>query len=201
MVRESSEQCDPDKGSRADLELVRATLREDARATERFVQRMGCIPRFLESLRRGRSGCSGRGAELDTQELAQEIFARLWSRRASYSGHASLETWAYAFCRHALLGALRGSGWSRRVHLQVEPPAREPEPSQDLGLADERLRLGRAVADLPPELADLIHLRHEESLAFPDIARALGLPVTTAKGRYYRALSLLRRAMAVGGGA
>ena len=57
---------------------------------------------------------------------------------------------------------------------------------------EDRDALARAMAALSAEEREAIALRFGAELTVPEIAAALGVPLTTAEGRVYRALRKLR---------
>jgi RNA polymerase sigma-70 factor (ECF subfamily) len=59
----------------------------------------------------------------------------------------------------------------------------------------ERLALSRALAELPPEQREVVHLKVYEGCSFPEIGLLLDVPANTAASRYRYALEKLRAAL------
>lgn len=57
-----------------------------------------------------------------------------------------------------------------------------------------------AIDRLEPDLAELVRLVHWERLTIADAAEVLGIPASTARGRYAKAKEELRAALGVGVG-
>lgn len=177
----------------ADLELVRSVRNGDQMATERFVQRMKCIPRMLAAMGRRTGGFHS--AE-EHAEVSQEVFSRVWGHLDRFEGRATLESWVFRYCSLTLMDARR----SRWVHdsdgLIDRILARE-----EGGLSGpDLLRVQEALADLDRLVAEVIELKHFESLSFEDVAERLDISPNTAKTRYYRGLGQLEQRLRRGFG-
>lgn len=168
-----------------DLELARAALSGDAGARRRFATRMRCVPRMLKVVCRRLEVPFPRE---DLEDLVQDTVTTIWRRLDSYQGMASLETWAYRFCRFELANRRRARG-RRPKHVSVEGWDTPAEP-EDAVLEYDHVH--RALDGLEPEESVLIRLKHYEGLSFDEIARHLGLPSSTLKSRYYRGMERLR---------
>jgi RNA polymerase sigma-70 factor (ECF subfamily) len=123
--------------------------------------------------------------ELD--DVVQETLTQIWRRLDSYRGLASLQTWAYRFAALTFSSHRRALG--RRVPGEDGPsaePQAPPDRSADFAwvhAAIERLR--------EPDLSIVRH-RHFDHMGFGSIASRLGIPESSAKAAYHRALERLR---------
>ncbi len=92
----------------------------------------------------------------------------------------------------------------RRYRTRTCPPevahARDSEqrdqfdtqrPSVQARQHEEFTLLMNAVADLPPDIRDIITLRHMQGLTFEAISEQLDIPVTTCRRRWTDGLQLL----------
>ncbi|MFT4213231.1 MAG: sigma factor-like helix-turn-helix DNA-binding protein [Microbacterium sp.] len=77
----------------------------------------------------------------------------------------------------------------RQAPIAVAPPS------------DEGIDVRDAIARLDADLAELIRLVHGERLSLVDAAELLGIPASTARGRYAKAKKELRAMLGVGAGA
>lgn len=174
----------PDPADNEELRFVRAVLAGESRATEAFVERMRCIPRFLNH----RNRQLGRPlASEDVADLSQEVFALLWSKLGEFRCEARLETWAYRFCERKILERLRGS---RAAH-ELD----EHQTDGSLAQPGERLDRGivlAALEALPRDELSVVIAKHFEELSFESIGARQGASVSTVKARYYRAIERMR---------
>ena len=173
-----------------DLELVRRVLRGDSGAEEPFVQRMSCARRFLVYKN------ASFGAPLGTHELedvVQSTLLAVWRKLGEYAGTGSLEAWVYRFAYLELVNRLQAID---RRPRELELADEELEPATE-GLARldplERERLYRGLERLDDAAGEIIRLKHLEARTFEQISVRLGIPVNTAKTRYYRGMERLRQ--------
>ncbi len=126
------------------------------------------------------------------EELAQDVLLTIWRKAAQFDPErATAATWIFTIARNLRVDAVR------RVQRAARPdPADEPgpEPLADMILAgdDRGARIRAALATLPPEQADVIHLAFFDDRPHADIERALGIPLGTVKSRLRLAMSKLR---------
>jgi len=161
---------------------VRLGRRDDVEA---FVGRARVIPGILISIN-ARLGWPLRDHELE--DVCQDTVARLWRKLSSFDGSSKLETWFYGVARFELLNAVRRK--QRRRSDVSDAGDRVDESVTDLP-SDSAERVHEALERLEPELARLVVLHHFEFCTLEQAAARVGVPVSTAKSRYYRAMERL----------
>lgn len=177
-----------------DTILVQRALARDHQALEELLGRLGCVVRFVYRLNR----TLGYGLPAEVlEDVVQQVYMAIWSRLRDYGGTASLESWAFGFCRNCLRAEARRRAQRAKTdasdHVELER-----SPSSDLlpGQAAERTERIDAVLDelekLDPPLREAVVLRHLQGWSFEEIARRQGLPASTVKDRCYRALMRMR---------
>ena len=128
------------------------------------------------------------------EDLAQEVFVKLWQALPRYDGRAQLSTWIYAITRNAAVSALR----SRRrtvslsdedVRAEAEGIARETADSPD----DAALR--RRIEALPEKQRQAVTLYYLDERPVDEVAAMMGIPVNTAKTHLHRARASLAAAL------
>lgn len=167
-----------------DLALVQRCLAGEAGARERFGERLACIPRLLAARNRRLSAPLAEGL---LHDIASDVVLQVWQRLADYNGYAAIESWLYRFCELTLCNAMRRA---RRVQAEALDPDSAPAPAATDAHDGERLQL--ALARLPAEEFEVVRAKHYEESTFEQIAARFAIPLTTAKGRYYRAMMRLR---------
>lgn len=165
-----------------DQQLARAVLSGDARAADHLIARLRFVPRVLAVFNHRVGGWMD-GEDL--RDLAQDVVVMLWKRLGSYNGQAALETWAYRFCYHAFMNALR-KRQRRGETLAVEEQGSEPAPHPI-----EYEHLYRGLQALSEREASVIHLKHFDELTFEELGERLDLSPNTAKTLYYRGMRRL----------
>ena len=128
------------------------------------------------------------------EDLAQEVFVKLWQALPRYDGRAQLSTWIYAITRNAAISALRG----RRRLVSMSDPAvfQEAESrgaTSDAGPGDAAL--WRLVEALPEKQRQAVILYYQDEQPVDEVAAMMGLPVNTVKTHLHRARASLADAL------
>jgi len=143
------------------------------------------------------------GTGPDVEELAQEIFLRVWRAAPRYQVKAKFTTWLMTITRN-LVFTFFESKKSRRNELAVQAPAGEEdfgtarEASLSRTAADELSgkelaeAVEKACAELPHGQRMVVHLRQYEGMEFEEIAKAMGMSLTAVKALMFRARENLR---------
>ncbi len=132
------------------------------------------------------------GSIFDAEELMEEVFFRLVTRRPRFRGESSFKTWLYAMGRHLALDLLR-----RRKRLSDRPPEEadaETESVERAYLRDERrVAVHRAMGRLNPDYAQVLHLVYFEGLTNAQAAAVMGRGRRQIENLTSRARAALRR--------
>jgi RNA polymerase sigma-70 factor, ECF subfamily len=132
-----------------------------------------------------------RGAAEDVTAVA---FERAYRRRAKYDARRGTQrAWLFGIARNAALDELRRR--KRTAALAAEPEAPAPAPEDEAERALRRAAVRAALAGLPPRDRELIALKFHAGLDNAELASVLGLSVSNAGTRLYRALNKLREAL------
>ena len=173
-----------------DLEVATRALAGDSSHRALFAERMRCVPRMLAVMnRRQRHPLPWE----DVEDLVQDTLVTIWRRLDTYQGMASLETWAYRFCRFQLANRMRAAA-RRPTHVDIATDTAVSEDVLEL-LEFEDVHL--ALDSLDALTATILRLKHFEGLSFEEIAGRLDLPANTAKSRHYRGLARMRGILGV----
>lgn len=131
------------------------------------------------------------------RELAEDVLATaferaLRARRRFDPRRAGEKTWLYAIA----LNCLRDEARRRAAETRAVERVAVGVSAGDSGdwaedIADREL-LVRALATLAEEEREAVSLRFGADLSVPEVARVLGVSLTTAEGRVYRGLRKLR---------
>jgi RNA polymerase sigma-70 factor (ECF subfamily) len=139
------------------------------------------------------------------EDLAQEVFLRVYRARAEYAPSAKFTTWMFRIATNLALNARRDSRYRRmEVSLQDSRPGEDGETSflqiadgqpgaeQEL-LARHRSNLiRRAVEDLPEKQRAAVLLHKYEELDYDQIATVLNCSESALKSLLFRAYEALR---------
>ncbi|MEW8978753.1 MAG: sigma-70 family RNA polymerase sigma factor [Symbiobacterium sp.] len=144
------------------------------------------------------------GDAADAQDLAQEVFVKVYRSLSGYRGDAAFTTWLHRITLNLAFDWLRARK-RRPLTVPLEPPPDDEDrrpadlPSPDEGPEELTLReerrehLRAAIGQLSPDYREVVVLYHFYHLSYQQIADRLGVPVRTVETRLYRARANLRR--------
>jgi RNA polymerase sigma-70 factor (ECF subfamily) len=119
------------------------------------------------------------------EEVAQDVFLKLWQVLPAYDGRAAPSTWLYTIARNTCLSALRSEAQRKTSPLD----SREPAAAGTAGGSDvlNRIELERCLERLPEIHRDVITLFYLQEKNVEEVARMLDLPEGTVKSHLHRA--------------
>jgi RNA polymerase sigma-70 factor (ECF subfamily) len=131
------------------------------------------------------------------EELAQEVFVRVYRAAAGYRPEARFTTWLFTIVRNVCSNYRTRQGrHDRRVDTEVDPglvAAGQDDPEAAVLRAEEQGRVRKAVVELPETLRLPFILNQFEHLRYEEIAQVMGLSLATVKVRIHRAREFLAR--------
>ena len=157
----------------------------DAAAFERLYRTH--VPRILALARRMAGADSA-------DELAQDIFVRVWQKLGSFRGDSSLATWVHRLAVNVIIERFRTLGTARDRFLAdgEEAITRMPAPTEAARGWDAGMDLHVAVNRLPPGARTVFVLHDVEGYKHEEIGTLLGVSVGTSKSQLHRARMTLR---------
>jgi RNA polymerase sigma factor (sigma-70 family) len=135
------------------------------------------------------------------EDLAAEVFATAYRRRAAYQPHrGAVRSWLYGIATNVVRDHWRAEQQLLELDARVAPDSLEPRSSvQFADAADERViaaslapRIAGALAALNRDQRDVLLLHAWADLSHEEIATALGIAQGTARSRLSRARAALR---------
>lgn len=139
------------------------------------------------------------------EELAQEVFLRVYRARTSYEPTAKFTTWLFRIAMHLALNSLRDGRMERgqesldadTVELSWRQVAdRTPTVEQDLVHEVKRVEVRRAVESLPAKQRAAVLMHKYQEMEYSQIARVLGCSESAVKSLLFRAYETLRARLA-----
>jgi RNA polymerase sigma-70 factor, ECF subfamily len=126
------------------------------------------------------------------EELFQETFLAVWTKRHRYEFPRPFKPWLFAIALNKFRAERRARPDPAPLGTAVLPDADVPPDAA--AEADETARLvGRAVRALPPRQREVVTLRVWHGLPYSRIAEVVGCPEATARSHMHLALAALRR--------
>ena len=144
------------------------------------------------------------------EDLAQDVFLRVWTRADQWSGRGTVQAWLLQIATNLALNALRAR---RRRRQRVFDGGHDPDcedqgiaapgwmidesalgPDEAAELAERRELLQHLVGELSDPMREVCRLVYEEQMTVRQAAEALGIPEGTVKSRLHYAVRRLARA-------
>ena len=144
------------------------------------------------------------GNPAEAEDLAQEVFVRIFMKRATYRPGAKFSTWCFSIAANQARNRLRW--WRRRPALSLDAwnaaggdmadESRAGAQASTEAVRREQIAAVReAVAALPLEWRTALVLFEYEDQSVADIATALGCTAKAVENRLYRARQRLKRVL------
>ena len=140
------------------------------------------------------------GSGSDAEDIAQQVFVRVWKNAKRYEPRAKFTTWLLKITRNLVFNELRRRSRHPQVPLQSEsdeeerPLKDERAVAPDASLLEHELQqaVDAAIANLPETQRMAVVLRRYEELSYEEIAAAMDQSVSAVKSLLFRARTELR---------
>lgn len=141
--------------------------------------------------------------EAVAEELAQEVFLRVYKCRENYRPSAKFTTWLFRIGTHLALNWIRDgrkekgqASWGEGTSRESQVPDRRRTAEQEL-LYEAKLReVRRAIHSLPAKQRAAVVMHKYEEMEYAGIASAFGCTEAAVKSLLFRAYEALRLRLA-----
>jgi RNA polymerase sigma-70 factor (ECF subfamily) len=131
------------------------------------------------------------------EDLAQDIFLRVWTLGTQWAPRGSVAAYLYRAARNRALNVVD----RQRVRVRAEQILKEdgvvPPPDADLLMIERVAALRVAFANLSERRRTALRLRYEEGLTYPAIASVLSMSTKSAEQLVALSIQTLRKALAM----
>jgi RNA polymerase sigma-70 factor (ECF subfamily) len=175
-----------------DVRLMRLVAGGDTTAFEQLIERhqalvAGTVARML-------------GSNSDVEDIAQQVFIRVWKSAGRYVVRAKFTTWLLKITRNLVFNEMRRAKRHPHLPVQIEPQADEiplkdeatAAPDATLLHTELQAAIEKAITLLPETQRMALVLRRYEELSYEEIANVLDLSVPAVKSLLFRARTELR---------
>ncbi len=188
---------DPEAPARAgddaeDIRLMRLVADGDTAALESLIERhqalvSGTVARML-------------GSNSDVEDIAQQVFIRVWRSAGRYVARAKFTTWLLKITRNLVFNEMRRAKRHPHVPVQIDPEVEElplkdettETPDATLLHTELQREIESAIMQLPDTQRMALVLRRYEDLRYEEIADILELSLPAVKSLLFRARTELR---------
>ncbi len=140
-----------------------------------------------------------------SEELAQEVFLRVYRSRATYEPTAKFTTWLFRIATHLALNWIRDGRKEKGQEsldkdliegVERQVPDRQPTVEQELLYAVKLREVREAIEMLPAKQRAAVMMHKYEELEYSQIAKALSCSESAVKSLLFRAYETLRSRLA-----
>lgn len=136
----------------------------------------------------------------DAEDLAQEVFIKVYRNLKSFKGNSKFSTWIYRIAYNTCVDKYRKNKRVNTVSLnpgndeganEIELVSGDPLPEDEVIQMERYKKLQACIAALKPEYKTVIILRDIQNYSYEEIAEILRLPLGTVKSHISRARAAL----------
>ncbi len=136
------------------------------------------------------------GKRQAAEDLVQDAFLKVWRAAGSYRAErGSVRTWLLSIVHNRGIDQLRSLASHRRTQDRIEASAPKSQPSEAFAESwrnSQSEQVREALKTLPPEQLKILELAYFSGYTHVEIAKLLGLPLGTVKGRMRLGLKKVR---------
>ncbi|UCF78058.1 MAG: sigma-70 family RNA polymerase sigma factor [Candidatus Eiseniibacteriota bacterium] len=145
------------------------------------------------------------GSRQDAEDVAQEVFLRVFQGAKRFRGESAVSTWLYRIAVNLSLNHRRKHKWNRYLDVLALSDARKEDPTSRLEAPDrdrpdrlleqkERRRiLAEALETLPERQRVALILHKYESLSYEEVAEVLETSLSSVESLIHRAKRNLQK--------
>ena len=184
----------PDENAR-DIALMKRVGAGDEQAFRELIERhqnavIGTVTKML-------------GNTTDSEDIAQQVFIRIWKSAKRYKPSAKFTTYLYTITRNLVFNETRRRSRKKEVsadereensHSQIEDTPHH-HPDSELLQAELQQAVDDAIGALPETQRMAVVLRQYEQLSYEEIADVLKTSVSSVKSLLFRARTTLRESL------
>lgn len=165
----------------------------DARFEQFYAANFPCVKNFARLLTK---------SEEDAEDIAQNIFLKLWTRPDLWQGQESMTGYLYTVTRNEIFNLFKHQKVEQeyeshiiRSQLIGELCDEDTSLLENLYYKEIVLLVELALNQLPPRRKQVFEMSRIEGLSHKEIAEKLQIPVRTVEDHIYKTLTELRKVL------
>ncbi len=143
------------------------------------------------------------GNASEAEDIAQQVFIRLWKSAPRYEVRAKFTTFLYTITRNLVFNETKRKQRKKEHSLEEQEENSYVQiedklavcPDQEILQAELKHEVDKAIQTLPEKQRLAVILRQYESMPYEQIADVLELSVSAVKSQLFRARTTLREAL------
>ena len=185
-----------DEGNEEDLALMARVARGDEDAFAKIVKKhqhavLGTVAKMTNQ-------------SPDTEDIAQQVFIRLWKSAERYKPTAKFTTFLFTITKNLVFNATRKKSGKNEYSFDalegkwrqsIEDKRSDSRPDKLIEQTELRQIIDEVISSLPEKQRLAVVLRRYEKMPYEEIAETLGISVPAVKSQLFRARTALRESL------
>ena len=134
--------------------------------------------------------------DADADDIAQQVFIKLWTKRAILANVRNFETYLYTITKNTVLNHMASQ---KAFMVEISDirnlPTGQTSPIEQIEASDLQLLIDMTVESMPPQRQAVYRMSREEGLSNDQIAEKLGLQKKTVENHLNLALGDIRKVL------
>lgn len=143
------------------------------------------------------------GSPTEAEDIAQQVFIRIWKSAARYEPQAKFTTWLFTITRNLVFNEVRRRQRKPTVSVQereetthrVVEDVQGASPDEELLRREMEAAIDRAIEALPEKQRLAVVLRRYEEMPYEEIGAVLAMSVPAVKSLLFRARTQLKESL------
>jgi len=133
------------------------------------------------------------GNKEDAEDVAQDVFVKVWKNASSFKETSTLKTWIYRITVNESLNFLRRRKVNSFVDLFESIILSEPGPDDAIQVKEESNLVRKAIHALPKNQRIAITLRSYKNMGYDEIADIMNTSKSSVESLLFRARKSLKK--------
>ncbi len=144
------------------------------------------------------------GSASDAEDIAQQVFVRVWKSACRYQPTAKFTTWLFTITRNLVFNEMRRKKRRQEISIDAHRDENHREIAEDSASRPDQatlqeelvVKIEEAIRALPEKQRLAVVLRRYEEMPYEEIGRVLNLSLPAVKSLLFRARSQLKELLA-----
>ncbi len=128
----------------------------------------------------------------ESEDVVQEVFYRLWSRKDELAAYRSIEAFAMIVTKNMCLDKVKAKGYHKDQLSEWNAPVDMRSPERIAEIEDEVRSVHQAIGQLPEQQRMIIQMRDVEGMEYEEIAEIMQMNLNALRVSLSRARKTIR---------
>ncbi|HEY9123468.1 MAG TPA: RNA polymerase sigma-70 factor [Bacteroidales bacterium] len=130
------------------------------------------------------------------EDIAQDTFLKLWEKRDTIKTE-TVKSLLYTIANNLTINVIEHNNVTFKFENKYKPDTKHPSPEYDMEMKEFDQRLQQVLGQLDEKQRTVFLMNRIDEMTYNEIAQSLGLTVKAIEKRMEKALSYLRKNIAV----